>query len=75
MPPFEPSAEIQLSGPLCSVQDWRDDKGRGRLEGLREHNGKKTLCLRDKKNCIQMLRNVFILHAGGIYALTVGLKG
>lgn len=58
MPPFEPSAEIQLSGPLCSVQDRRNDKGRGRLEGLREHNGREN-------NVKQMLRNKFILNGGG----------
>lgn len=36
MPPFELSVEIQLSGPLCSLQDWGGDEGRGRLERLSE---------------------------------------
>lgn len=59
MPPFEPSAEIQLSGPLCSVQDWREDNGRGQLEGLRESiTARKTHYLAKRlKEFIQMLRN------------------
>lgn len=56
MPPFEPSAEIQLSGPLCNIQDWREDNGRGQLEGLTESiTARKTHWLREKRNLYRCL--------------------
>lgn len=45
MPSFELSDEIQLSGSLCSLQDWGGDEGRGEIGGLGEKQGQGKHCL------------------------------